>query len=255
MAVQFGARRLRERYAVVSCHVERPLDDAVWALFSALQRRRPGGFRDRGSHSSGRRRVRGGRVRLARAGRARPLQTGRSDTTRTGRRPTTLGPRAVRPVSASSPRARGSVSSGSRRGCSAEAAGMPTSRSRRRVRSSGTSTARHAPARPPYLPPGERWASLTALRSSSCRRDGRWARFRRRTRSATSLAPSRRRVLPDLVHVYFHDTDLLDRRRRALLGLLLRLLARRARVSDLDALAARTLPAAPHVVWDDVARL
>ena len=33
------------RYAVVSCHVERPLDDAVWDRFSALQRRRPGGFR------------------------------------------------------------------------------------------------------------------------------------------------------------------------------------------------------------------
>ena len=34
----------RERYAVVSCHVERPLDDAVWARFSALQDARPGGF-------------------------------------------------------------------------------------------------------------------------------------------------------------------------------------------------------------------
>jgi hypothetical protein len=33
------------RYAVVSCHVERPLDDDVWSRFSALQRRRPGGFR------------------------------------------------------------------------------------------------------------------------------------------------------------------------------------------------------------------
>src|SRR5919202_2776950 len=32
------------RYAVVSCHVERPLDDAVWELFSTLQERRPGGF-------------------------------------------------------------------------------------------------------------------------------------------------------------------------------------------------------------------
>src|SRR6476469_9580262 len=31
-------------YAVVSCHVERPLDDEVWRRFSALQRRRPGGF-------------------------------------------------------------------------------------------------------------------------------------------------------------------------------------------------------------------
>jgi hypothetical protein len=33
------------RYAVVSCHVERPLDDAVWERFAALQGRRPGGFR------------------------------------------------------------------------------------------------------------------------------------------------------------------------------------------------------------------
>src|SRR5262245_727269 len=33
-----------ERYAVVSCHVERPLDDAVWAAFAALQGRRPGGL-------------------------------------------------------------------------------------------------------------------------------------------------------------------------------------------------------------------
>ena len=30
--------------AVVSCHLERPLDDASWRRFDALQRRRPGGF-------------------------------------------------------------------------------------------------------------------------------------------------------------------------------------------------------------------
>ena len=34
----------RERYAVVSCHVERPLDDPVWTRFAALQEARPGGF-------------------------------------------------------------------------------------------------------------------------------------------------------------------------------------------------------------------
>ena len=33
------------RYAVVSCHAERPLDDEVWSRLSALQERRPGGFR------------------------------------------------------------------------------------------------------------------------------------------------------------------------------------------------------------------
>lgn len=30
--------------AVVSCHLERPLDDEAWRRFDALQRRRPGGF-------------------------------------------------------------------------------------------------------------------------------------------------------------------------------------------------------------------
>ena len=33
-----------ERYAVVSCHVERPLDDAVWARLERLLLRRPAGF-------------------------------------------------------------------------------------------------------------------------------------------------------------------------------------------------------------------
>jgi hypothetical protein len=37
-------RILHGRYAVVSCHVERPLDDEVWRRFSRLQRRRPGRF-------------------------------------------------------------------------------------------------------------------------------------------------------------------------------------------------------------------
>jgi hypothetical protein len=33
-----------QRYAVVSCHVERPLDDVVWRAFERLLERRPAGF-------------------------------------------------------------------------------------------------------------------------------------------------------------------------------------------------------------------
>jgi len=36
--------RLGSGTAVVSCHVERPLDDAVWSAFERLLRRRPAGF-------------------------------------------------------------------------------------------------------------------------------------------------------------------------------------------------------------------
>ena len=64
-----------------------------------------------------------------------------------------------------------------------------------------------------------------------------------------------RRRLPELVHVYFHDTDLLDTRRRALLRVTLALLARRASATDLDTLAAHAFPGAPSVPWNDVARL
>src|ERR687888_1370437 len=39
------AMAAEKRYAVVSCHVERPLDDRVWTRFEALAAARPGGFR------------------------------------------------------------------------------------------------------------------------------------------------------------------------------------------------------------------
>jgi hypothetical protein len=64
----------------------------------------------------------------------------------------------------------------------------------------------------------------------------------------------RRRALPVVVHVYFHDTDLLDRRRRALLGAVLPLLVRIARPTDLDALRAAIADDVPEIAWDDVAR-
>jgi len=53
--------------------------------------------------------------------------------------------------------------------------------------------------------------------------------------------------------VYFHDTDLVDPRRRRLIALALRLLVRRRPGSDLDAVAA-TLDSAPLRRWGDVAR-
>jgi hypothetical protein len=44
--------------------------------------------------------------------------------------------------------------------------------------------------------------------------------------------------LPRYVHVYFHDTDLLDRRRRLMLEVALRILGRRRHCKRLDRLAA-----------------
>ena len=54
--------------------------------------------------------------------------------------------------------------------------------------------------------------------------------------------------LPEYVHVYFHDTDLLDSRRRAALAIGLAVLGRRHIRSDLGILAGLRVP-------DAVARL
>jgi hypothetical protein len=61
-------------------------------------------------------------------------------------------------------------------------------------------------------------------------------------------------VLPRYIHVYFHDTDLLSRRRASALTALLGILSRRARVTDLDSFG-ETAGELPELSWVDVARL
>jgi hypothetical protein len=111
-------------------------------------------------------------------------------------------------------------------------------------------------SRPPYLGKGERWASLASPASIQLP-SGRVLRSIPTTHSLGDLARalSRHAPLPAVTHVYFHDTDLLDRRRRALVRVLLPLLARRAQPADIDALAARGVVNEPRVAWDDVERL
>ncbi len=55
-----------------------------------------------------------------------------------------------------------------------------------------------------------------------------------------------------VVHVYFHDTDLLSARRRLALGAALRMLGRRRRPIDLDELAEAAVEVAPEVPFDQV---
>ena len=244
----------RERYAVVSCHVERPLDDVVWDRFSVLQDARPGGFAIAAlirppdpafGEGDG---VWQLRARAA-ASRA-PL----------GHHTHWTAPDHARPT-AEDPGAR--VADEGRRlsvlgleptlfcgggwytdvevaeACAALGYADCTPRARR----------------PPYLVAGERWASLAGPAAIELP-SGRTLRALPTTHSLGDAARAlSHRDLPAYVHVYFHDTDLLDRRRRALLTTVLRLLARRSNVSDLDALAAGALVDASRVPWDDVARL
>lgn len=110
-------------------------------------------------------------------------------------------------------------------------------------------------SRPPYLGPGEPWALLPAPARVALP-SGEELLALPTTHSLGDLARAllRRRALSGVVHVYFHDTDLLDRRRRMLLGALLPLLARVAEPTDLDALRAAIADGMREIAWDDVAR-
>jgi hypothetical protein len=244
----------RERYAVVSCHVERPLDDAVWARFAAMQRRRPGGFR------------------IAALIRPVNLEFGEDESVWLGRarEAAALGPLGhhthwtapdhARPTnSATGERVRAEGERMNERALTPTlfcGGGWYTDLDVAEACAElGYVDCTPRAERPPYLPAGERWASLAAP-SVVGLPSGRTLGAIPTTHSLGDLARAlRRRALPELVHAYFHDTDLLDRRRRALVTVLLPLLSRRARITDLDALAAQVLPGAPRVAWVDVARL
>jgi hypothetical protein len=263
----------RERYAVVSCHVERPLDDGVWARFSALQEARPGGFTiaalmrpadpafgedealwvERAREAAARGPL-GHHTHWTAPDHARPTGGGTGERVLAeGRRLRELG---LEPTLF----------------CGG---GWYTDESVAEACSKlGYVDCTPRATRPPYLAKGERWADgyvPVAIELSSggvlhavptthslgdlARDLGRSLRPRRRARMPRRVTPDSRGELPFNFHVYFHDTDLLDMRRRLVLQVTLRVLACRADVTDLDALAATALPAAPRVAWADVARL
>ena len=245
----------QERYAVVSCHVERPLDDAVWSRYHALLGARPGGF--------------------AIASLVRPADTAAGEDESLwlerahalammaplGHHTHWTAPDHARPTGA-----------GAAERVLAEG---------RRMRAAGVEPTLFCgggwytdadvaeacaqlayvdctprTSRPPYLDEGEPWASL-ASPATIALPSGRRLPSIPTTHSLGDLARAlrRRTPLPAVTHVYFHDTDLLDRRRRAFLRVLLRALARRAIPADLNALADRGVAAAADVAWADVARL
>ena len=89
---------------------------------------------------------------------------------------------------------------------------------------------------PAYLEPGAPRAALAEpawLRLDS----GRKLLELPSTHSLGMAARAALRTLPRWLHVYFHDTDLLDRRRRTALMLALSVLHRRRGRADLDAVA------------------
>jgi hypothetical protein len=230
-----------ERYAVVSCHVERPLDDRVWGAFSRLQERRPGGFRVaalmRPPDPAAGEAEEPWLARAREAAERGPLGHHTHWTSPTHARPTGYGEPGGRVLrEAVWLRERGLTPTLYCGGGWYTDAGVAEA-----CAELGYVDCTPRATRPGYLGAAERWAELAA---PAWLRAGPSSRFLAvpTTHTIGDLARSvwRPRGLREGVHVYFHDTDLLDRRRRAVLTAGLVALARRRPVSDLDALA-RTL--------------
>ncbi len=109
--------------------------------------------------------------------------------------------------------------------------------------------------RPPRLEEGGAWAELSrpALVETG---DGQMLSIptTHSLGELARLAVSPRPIRIDVVHGYFHDTDLLDPRRRRALAAALVILGRRRARSDLDAIEALVRVWADVVAWPEIAR-
>lgn len=245
-----------KRYAVVSCHVERPLDDRVWARFAALQEARPGGFSiaalirppdpAAGEDAS---------VWLARAREAASRGP-------FGHHTHWTAPDHARPTGDGIPadRVRGENAWLREQGLEptlfcgggwysdlgvAEACA-----------DLGYVDCTATAYRPAYLPADAARLGLAAPARIVLPSGARLLELP----STHSLGMLAREVLtPDglraeLAHVHFHDTDLVDARRRLALVWALRAFGRRRQPTDLDASADRLRKSAPEVTFEEISR-
>jgi hypothetical protein len=230
-------------YAVVSCHVERPLDDAVWDRYRDLAIARPGGFpiasllRPPAEGEDGEKFVARGREAAALG----PFGHHTHWTSPTHARPTGGDPAGQVLREGRWLRERGLEP---RFFCGGgwymDEAVLGA------VAELGYIDCTATLARPAYLLPGSPRISLA---SPSWIRldDGRRVLELPSTHSLGAAARGLAGELPPTVHVHFHDYELLDRRRRVALSLALRLLARRRRPVEPDAVVAER-----EVAWADV---
>lgn len=224
-----------ERYVVVSCHVERPLDDAVWAAFSRVQAARPAGFRIAALI----------RPPASSAGEDEALWLSRAREAAArgplGHHTHFGGPDVARPPAGVDPVAR----------FRAEHAWLRERGVEPRFYCGGgwymDGTLAAAVARAgyvdcsavafplPWLRPGDPY--LHAEEPVLLEVDGGRLLELPTTHSLGGAARSLAR-LPQRVHVHFHDWELVERRRRLLLTFVLRALARLRPVRDLSELVA-----------------
>ena len=242
-------------YAVLSCHVERILDDRVWCAYRDMVRARHGGFviaslvrppdTERGEDEG---------LWLERAGElaaAGPF----------GHHTHWGGPEHARPGDGTDAGAR-VLRDGAwlrERGLAPTlfcGGGWYTDASVAAACATlGYVDCTPRSTRPGYLPAGAAWAQLGAPARVQTSSGGVLAIPTTHSLGELVRAAFRLPHPPDpVVHGYLHDTDLLDTRRRRALVAALAVLGRRRTACDLDTLAARVREQAPLIAWESVAR-
>jgi hypothetical protein len=206
---------------LVSCHVERPLDDAAWRRFVALARRRPGGFPILAL------------MRPPHDGEDRELWLVRA------REASALGPFGHHTHWTSPSHARPTGGDPAER-VRAEGAWLREQGLEPKFFCGGgwytDERVREAVAELGYADCTERAGEPSELRLPS----GRTLKELPTTHSIGRLARAvLRRRLPSYVHAYFHDYDLLDPWRRLALVAALAALSRRGQLLDLSEAFAR----------------
>jgi len=225
---------MAEQCLVVSCHVEQPLDDAAWGAFSLLQARRPGGAEiaalvrppdpDGGESES----LWIARARIAAARGPFGLHTHWG------------GAAQARPDGAGDPEAlvRSQLDWLDERGFQPRlfaGGGWYIDESVAAVLGErGVADCTATAFRPDYLEAGA--PRLELAEPAVLRVGGARVTELPTTHSLGMAASAALRRLPAYVHVYFHDTDLLDARRSRALTFALNVLGRRRRPARLDRL-------------------
>jgi hypothetical protein len=230
-------------YAVVSCHVERPLDDRVWERYRALLASRPGGFTIASllrppSHDED------ASLFVSRAREAAklgPLGHHIHWTSPTHARPTSGDPEGAVRREGGWLREQGLEPRYFCGGGWYLDAGVMSA-----VADLSYADCTATAWRPTYLPAGAPRAGLDQpawVRLD----DGRRVLEVPTTHSLGAAARSLAGRLPPVVHVHFHDYELLDAKRRAALVITLSLLARRRHPVELGAIETER-----EVAWADI---